>query len=256
VTVWDIRVRSPAADLAVVPQRRGFFMFGRPRAGVKYVRLSLSLPSEARNPMHQFVVDHEGYEASYLLRGNNIEEEVHTMLFYVDGHPIAPYREALEATEHVLEYEISTCPDDSFYLYVRDRFSETGRGIVDAVTAAGLVGVSPVAFRADGTMEITLVGSGETVQRALDAVPDGIGVDVREVGEYGSHRFESSAALTDRQFEAVAAAVDCGYYDEPREGSTAEVADALDCSPGTAAEHLRKAEARVMGRLVEGDGPV
>jgi len=223
---------------------------------MKYVRLSLSLPPDARNPMHQFVVDHEGYEASYLLQGNNIDDDVHTMLFYVDGHPIAPYREALEATENILEYAISRCPDESFYLYVRDRFSQTGRGIVDAVTAAGLVGVSPVAFRADGTMELTLVGPGGTVQRALDAVPDGIGVDVREVGEYANHQFEPSAALTDRQFEAVAAAVDCGYYDEPREGSTAEVAEALDCSPGTAAEHLRKAEARVMGRLVEGGGPV
>ena len=217
---------------------------------MKYVRLSLSLPPEARNPMHQFVVDHDGYEASYLLRGNNIDDDTHTMLFYVDGHPIAPYREALEATENVLEYAISACPDDSFYLYVRDQLSETGRGIVDAVTAAGLVGVSPVAFRADGRMELTLVGPGETVQRALDAVPDGIGVDVREVGEYASHRFEPSAALTDRQFEAVAAAVAVGYYGNPREGSTAEVAERLDCSPGTAAEHLRKAEARVMGELV------
>ncbi|PSP83864.1 bacterio-opsin activator [Halobacteriales archaeon QS_6_64_34] len=222
---------------------------------MKYVGLSLSLPPEARNPMHQFVVDHKGYEASYLLRGNNIDDTVHTLLFYVDGHPIAPYREALEATENVLEYAISTCPDESFYLYVRDRLSETGRGIVDAVTTAGLVSVSPVAFNADGTMELTLVGPGETVQRAVEAVPDGIGVDVREVGEYASHRFEPSAALTDRQFEAVAAAVDCGYYEEPREGSTADVAEALDCSPGTAAEHLRKAEQRVMGRLVDGDGP-
>ena len=223
---------------------------------MKYVRLSLSLPPDARNPMHQFVVDHEGYEASYLLRGNNIDDDVHTMLFYVDGHPIAPYREALEATENVVEYAISTCPDESFYLYVRDRLSETGRGIVDAVTAAGLVGVSPVAFRADGRMELTLVGPGETVQRALDAVPDGIGVDVREVGEYANHRFEPSAALTDRQFEAVVAAVDCGYYESPREGSTAEVAERLDCSAGTAAEHLRKAEARVMRDLVgDADGP-
>ena len=221
---------------------------------MKYVRLSLSLPPDARNPMHQFVVDHDGYKASYLLRGNNIDDDVHTMLFYVDGHPVAPYREALEATENVLEYEISVCPDDSFYLYVRDRFSETGRGIVDAVTAAGLVGVSPVAFRADGQMELTLVGPGGTVQRAVAAVPDGIGVDVREVGEYASHRFEPGAALTDRQFEAVAAAVDCGYYDSPREGTTADVADRLDCSPGTAAEHLRKAEASVMARLVDG-GP-
>jgi len=223
---------------------------------VKYVRLSLSLPPDARHPMHQFVVDHEGYEASHLLRGNEIGDTVHTLLFYVDGWPPDPYRAALDATDNVAEYAISTCPDETFYLYVQDRPSETGRGIVEALTTAGLVVVSPVAYHADGTMELTLVGPGGTVQRALEAVPDGVGVDVSEVGEYESHRFEASGALTDRQFEAVAAAVACGYYDEPREGSTAEVAEELDCSPGTAAEHLRKAEARVMGRLVEsGHGP-
>ena len=224
---------------------------------MKYVRLSLSLPPDARHPMHQFVVDRDGYEASYLLRGNEIGDEVHTLLFYVDGFPPNPYRAALDATDNVVEYAISTCPDETFYLYVQDRPSETGRSIVEALTTAGLVVVSPVAYRADGTMELTLVGPGGTVQRALEAVPDGVGVDVREVGEYESHRFEASSALTDRQFEAVAAAVDCGYYDEPREGSTAAVAEALDCSPGTAAEHLRKAEKRVMGELVDdGDGPV
>ena len=224
---------------------------------MKYVRLSLSLSPDARNPMHQFVVDHDGYEASYLLRGNDVGDAVQTLLFYVDGWPLEPYRAALEATDHVVEYEISTCPDETFYLYVRDRLSETGQGIVDALTTAGLVIVSPVSFRADGTMGLTLVGPGGTVQRALEAVPNGVGVDVREVGEYDSRRFEAGAALTDRQFEAVAAAVDCGYYETPREGSTADVAERLDCSPGTAAEHLRKAEARVMGELVDGaDGPV
>jgi hypothetical protein len=224
---------------------------------MKYVRLALSLPPDARHPMHQFVVDTPGYEASYLIRGNDVGDTVHTLLFYVDGSPPDPYREALEATDNVLEYAISTCPDETFYLYVRDRPSETGRGLVDALTTAGLVVVSPVAYRADGTMALTLVGPGGTVQRAFEAVPDGVGVDVREVGEYERHRFEASGELTDRQFEAVTAAVDCGYYGEPRDGSTADVAERLDCSPSTAAEHLRKAEARVMGRLVDdAGGPV
>lgn len=218
---------------------------------MKYVRLSLSLPPEARHPMHQFVVDTDGYSASYLLRGNDVGDEVHTLLFHVDGWPPDPYREALSATENVVEYAISTAADETFYLYVRDQPSETGRGIVEAMTTAGLVVVSPIAYRADGTMDLTLVGPGGTVQRALDAVPDGVGVDVREVGEYDSRRFEAASALTDRQFEAVAAAVDCGYYESPREGSTADVAEHLECSPGTAAEHLRKAEARVMGELLD-----
>ncbi|MBX0322083.1 helix-turn-helix domain-containing protein [Halomicroarcula sp. F13] len=223
---------------------------------MKYVRLSLSMAPEVRHPMHQFVVDHEGYDASYLLRGNEVGDDVQTLLFHVDGHPPDPYRAALDATDHVVEYAISTCPDETFYLYVRDRPSDTGGELVEALTTAGLVVVSPIAYRSDGTMDLTLVGPGGTVQRAVEAVPDGVGVDVREVGEYDSSRFESAAALTDRQFAAVTAAVGCGYYDDPRAGTTADVADRLDCAPGTAAEHLRKAEARVMTRLVDEDaGP-
>jgi predicted DNA binding protein len=95
------------------------------------------------------------------------------------------------------------------------------------------------------------VGPGETVQRALDALPDDITTDVRKVGEYASRRLDTAATLTERQFAAVSAAVECGYYDDPRRGSTEAVAAALDCAPSTAAEHLRKAEARVMERLVE-----
>ncbi len=113
--------------------------------------------------------------------------------------------------------------------------SATGHDLVDALTRAGLVVVSPVAYRTDGTVGLTLVGPGGTVQQAVETVPDGVSVDVREVGEYDSRRLDTGAALTDRQFEAVAAAVDCGYYGDTREGGVDDVADELGCAPGTAA---------------------
>ncbi|MBV0923931.1 helix-turn-helix domain-containing protein [Halomicroarcula limicola] len=224
---------------------------------MKYVRLSLSMAPALRHPMHQFVVEHDGFDASYLVRGNQLGEDVQTLLFHVDGHPVEPYREALERAENVVEYAISTCPDETFYLYVRGNPSEQDHELVDALVRAGLVVVSPIAYRDDGTIRLALVGPGGTVQRAIEAVPDGISADVREVSEYDSRRFETAATLTDRQFEAVAAAVDCGYYGDPRSGTTEDVAERLDCAPGTAAEHLRKAEARVMERAVaEYSGPV
>jgi predicted DNA binding protein len=218
---------------------------------MKYVTLSLWMAPEVRHPMHQFVVEHDGYEASYLLRGNDVGTDLQTLLFHVDGFPPDPYRAALAQADTVREYAISTCPDETFYLYVQDSPSATGHDLVDALTRAGLVIVSPVAYRADGTVGLTLVGPGGTVQQAVETVPDGVSVDVREVGEYDSRRLDTGAALTDRQFEAVAAAVDCGYYGDPREGSVDEIADELGCAPGTAAQHLRKAEARVMGDLLD-----
>ena len=58
--------------------------------------------------------------------------------------------------------------------------------------------------------------------------------------------------MTDRQLEAVATAVEIGYYAVPREAGLADVAAALGCAESTASNLLRKAEASVMGRLVDG----
>lgn len=75
---------------------------------------------------------------------------------------------------------------------------------------------------------------------------------MRRIGGLDGAVVDSSpaATLTTRQREAVAAAVDAGYYGATREGSVAAVAETLGCSTGTAAEHLRKAEARVMRAVV------
>ena len=54
------------------------------------------------------------------------------------------------------------------------------------------------------------------------------------------------AHLTDRQREVAETAVELGYYDIPRSASQEDIAAELDCAPSTIAEHLRKAEARIL----------
>jgi len=56
--------------------------------------------------------------------------------------------------------------------------------------------------------------------------------------------------LSQRQREAVAVALELGYYEIPRETDHEAVADALECAPSTAAEHLRKAEAKLIPAVV------
>lgn len=43
------------------------------------------------------------------------------------------------------------------------------------------------------------------------------------------------------------------YYESPRDCTVADVAAALDIAPGTAAEHLRKAEATIMRHALNRD---
>lgn len=66
-------------------------------------------------------------------------------------------------------------------------------------------------------------------------------------------RGDPMAALTDRQREALAVAVEGGYYEQPREIGTTEVAERMGVGRRTAAEHLRKAERRVLQAVVRGE---
>jgi predicted DNA binding protein len=212
---------------------------------VKYVTVSLSHDRGVRHPMHQFVVDRAGYRASRLL-GSTRTDGVHTALFHVDGWPPGPYEAALSTVDTVHEHALSTGTDETFSVYVREDLTEHGRELTDAFGRAGLVTLLPVVYRADGTARITLVGPSAALQAALEETPDGVSVDVRDVGSYDTRRVGGDRELTARQAEAVRVAVERGYYEDPRAASVADVAGALDCAPSTAAEHLRRAERTVM----------
>jgi hypothetical protein len=200
--------------------------------------------------MHQFLVDHDDYAVARLLARESFTDE-HAMLFHVEG-PESPYRDALEERTPVREYTLDTCPDESFYLYVRERLTASDRDFSVAFSQPGLLLVMPVAYHADGTVRVTAVGPASAVQEAVEAVPETMGVDVRAVGEYLAGRVDDRLEVTQRQFEAVEAAVDTGYYGATREATLSEVASRLDCSTGTAAELLRRAERTAMAALVAG----
>jgi hypothetical protein len=219
---------------------------------MRYLDVEIRQSPAERNPMHQFLVDHDDYTVARLLARESFTDE-HALVFHVEG-PESPYRDALEDRDAVLQYTLDACPDGSFYLYVRERLTAGDRDFSVAFSQPGLVVVMPVAYHADGTVRVTAVGPAEAVGEAVEAVPETMGVDVLAVGEFLAGRVDGRA-VTERQFEAVEAAVDAGYYGATREATLSEVASRLDCSAGTAAQLLRRAERTVMAALVA-DGPV
>lgn len=203
--------------------------------------------------MHRFVVEHEGYEVTRQLSRHRYAENEHAVLFHVEG-PVEPYESAIAAVSSVIEFEISPCPDGSFYLYVRDRITEEDRRLLDAFSQSGLVRTGPVEYRSDGTVRLVVVGPTGAVQAAVEGIPETDEVEVLAVGERLAGRVDSRLELTGRQFEAIAAAVEAGYFEVPREATLGEVASRLGCSTGTAGELIRRAERTVMADLVAG-GP-
>ncbi|MFB6078183.1 MAG: bacterio-opsin activator domain-containing protein [Halarchaeum sp.] len=71
---------------------------------------------------------------------------------------------------------------------------------------------------------------------------------------HSAFRRLARSLLTDRQREVVRAAYDAGYYEWPREGSTEDVADALDISTATVSEHIRAAERKLLAAALDRSG--
>jgi len=217
---------------------------------MRYLEVSLERLPDERHPIHQFLIENEGYDALRLLYYHQYAADEHAVLFHVDG-PHSAYEEVLQDIPSILEFEFAPCRGDTFYLYIQESLTKPGRIFIDAVFQPGLIAVPPTEFRSDGTIRMTTIGPSDAVQATVENVSDHMTVDILSIGEFRADRIDSRAALTQRQFEAVSAAVECGYYRTPREGSLEDIATRLECSTGTAGELLRRAERTVMTRLVE-----
>ncbi|WP_435098967.1 helix-turn-helix domain-containing protein [Halarchaeum sp. P4] len=148
----------------------------------------------------------------------------------------------------VLDYAVV----DEHTLYVHLRPGARVLALLDLLESHRLILDTPVRFDAD-RVTVTLVGRAERITEAADALPDDVRADMRveRLAEYtGDHPLQD--ALTQRQREVLATAIDVGYYQNPRDATVADVAAELGVAVSTASEHLRKIEARVLPRLVDG----
>ncbi|RQH01914.1 helix-turn-helix domain-containing protein [Natrarchaeobius oligotrophus] len=214
---------------------------------MKSVRLTLQLGSDTVHPMHRFVADHESFSRYRMINWNHAHDGYNVFLFHVVGDREA-YRERIADLENFLTVDVTEADSEGFYVYVREEPGELGEQLIAAFAQGSLVPIPPLEYRMDLSLRFGLIGEPDDIQAALAAVPDGIETTVERVGEYrgGGRAVET---LTARQREALRVARDLGYFAVPREASVEDVAAELDCAPGTAAEHLRKAERRVVERL-------
>jgi len=217
---------------------------------MKYVHLTIREPPEWRNPMHTFVVEHDAMEETRLLNWNVGDGDVDVLLFRVVG-AMEPYVAALSAPEFVLGYETARIDDDSFYVYVEHETRDADAAFRQPFLDRRVLPIPPITYRADGTVAVELVGRRADVSATVEAFDDRIEVRIDEVGEHERALSAFSSLLTGRQREALRAAVAAGYYDVPRSGSVADVADRLDCAASTASTHLRKAEARLVRQVID-----
>jgi len=227
----------------------------RPDGAMRYLHARLDQPEWMRHPIQRFLAASDAMHRAELLAWNQSRSDVQFALFFIEGD-VDAYRDRIADTS-VEWFELTPVDGTSFYSYVCTAYTEGNTTFSQAFADLSLVVIPPLVYDEDGLVDVTVVGRGSSLTTLTEALEEqaGIDVDVLEVGTYDRRLGTVTGGLTDRQFEALETASELGYYAVPREASLSDVAAELDIAPSTASELLRRAESRVLPRLVGADGP-
>ena len=173
------------------------------------------------------------------------------IMHHVEGD-LAAFEAAIEDVPEVLDYELTPAGPDAFYAYILDATNEPVRALFELVDQSPVVVIPPVEYAPDGTVSYSAFGPSAEIQATIEQIPDPVSVTVTEVGGMEAVPGVLDSLLSDRQREALDAAFSLGYYEIPRTASHEDVAEAIGCAPSTAAEHLRKAESKLLQSVLDG----
>lgn len=197
--------------------------------------------------MHLAVIDADAVSSAAVLAWD-AGRRTPTTLSRLDG-PRSAVEPLVEDLQVVESYALSA-DGATTYAFVRQTRFEMDPRLADALATPEVLVLPPITYRSDGTVEFAVVGTRPALGDLLDRLDAAVDYSLTGVGEYGGPAGERR--LTDRQREAVAAAVEVGYYDVPRTATLAEVAVELGCTESTASELVRKGQAAIVrGRVGE-----
>lgn len=225
----------------------GVYTLGIEQTYMKRLHARVTPPTEELLPVHQAITTTPELGDAVLLSGGEDSDDP-TELFSVNGNREAVLA-ALNDQAGIRSVEFLSVEGEEIYVYVREAGQE--RTIADAFTTDTLVVTLPIRFRTNGSVELTVLGSGPDLQAALSTVRELADVTVLKVRNGWSDR--SSNPLTDRQRTMLYAAYEAGYYDYPRTTTQDEVASTVDVTGSTVAEHLRNAEATLVQQALDTD---
>lgn len=160
------------------------------------------------------------------------------------------YEEIMAESPHVLNY--LTAGEDRWMTVSQFEPTPLVRRALELQRESLLVVETPIRFTSDDSLKVTYLGTDEAFRTLSDYVDEmgSVSFEILDMGDYEADESALNRMITTRQEEVLEAAVDLGYYSEPRQASLEDIGGAVGISPGTVGEHLRKVEARVFGELV------
>lgn len=218
---------------------------------VKHLQVTVHVDDDYTPEFFELLANSPMITEARLVDWSMTASEQSTLLYTVDGDTTT-FAERAANTAGIDSVETSSSEHDQTYVLVVMRPLETPMfaAIQRASTQAGLIVRKPIIYR-DGTMSARVVGDAGPLQRALEAAPDGVEVQIDTIRQLNGHTDDPVAGLSDGQREAVTVALELGYYNQPRGATHKDIAAELDCAPQTASNHLQKAEANIIRAVMD-----
>ncbi|MDT3437715.1 helix-turn-helix domain-containing protein [Haloarcula sp. 1CSR25-25] len=160
------------------------------------------------------------------------------------------YEEIMEDSEYVISY--LTAGESRWTAVSQFEPTENVRRALELQRESLLVVDTPIRFTSEDNLKITYLGTEEIFKKLYDYAEeaDHMSFDILATGEHDTDGKAFSSMITSRQEEVLEAAVELGYYNEPRRASLEDISEAVGVTPGTVGEHLRKVEQRVFSEII------
>ena len=219
---------------------------------MRYVELRVRPEGRWFHPVDRHIAADPDLRRGPIHNVNRLEDGTVVLLYEVAG-PKERIDEVLEAHGTGLKRETTSVGDHTLvWAHVDPEDGSTSSVVADLLDVAdrhSVVVDTPIEFTAENELRLTLVGESGVIRELFAAVPDSARVTVERTGDYEPESERLFSALTARQQEVLLAAIEAGYYDEPRDATYDDVAEAVGCSATTVGEHLRKIERRFVREL-------
>lgn len=222
---------------------------------MKYLRATATVDPDTAPPLLDLLANTSRIDEAWKVNWNATRDRGETALYAIDGDA-EHFRDRAATIGGIESVALSANERGETYALVEMQPLETPMARLSdrACALPELVIQRPLVYR-DGAVHGRVVGDPDRLQTALDRAGDVIDLRIDEIGTVRGNPAGPSPALSDRQREALAVALELGYYDRPRGATHADVAAELECASATASEHLQKAEAKVVREAMADFGP-
>ncbi len=215
---------------------------------MRYATLELTPAGEGIHPVGRRLATEPAVSRERLIHVNALSNGDGILYYRLRGDADVVAAE-LDGHERVRSFDVYHDLDDEFYVYMYVTPGEPAGSLMRLVDRYALVIDTPIEFKDDGSLIVTVAGQQQLLKEAIRRIPDQIDWGVVRAGKYDPDTGGTAEQLTTRQREVVRTAVELGYYEVPRRATHEDIADELDCATSTIDEHLRKAESRVVSSI-------